>query len=149
MGRVVSLIIFFSLLFFTGCASRGYTTTDVGDVMVTYEGEIISARTVTISDSGEGTVLGAIIGGVLGHQVGGGKGKDVATAAGTVLGGVVGATLNRRTGQELIIRLSNNQEISTVIRVDPKRPFWFKAGDKVRVFLRGGEVVKIEPILRN
>jgi uncharacterized protein YcfJ len=37
-----------------------------------------------------GAVLGAIIGGVLGHQVGGGRGKDVATAGGAIAGAVIG-----------------------------------------------------------
>jgi uncharacterized protein YcfJ len=37
-----------------------------------------------------GAVLGAIIGGVLGHQVGGGRGKDVATAGGAVAGALIG-----------------------------------------------------------
>ena len=42
-----------------------------------------------------GAVLGAIIGGVLGHQVGGGRGKDVATAGGAVAGGFIGANQGR------------------------------------------------------
>lgn len=37
-----------------------------------------------------GTVLGGAAGGVLGHQIGGGRGKDVATAAGAVGGAVLG-----------------------------------------------------------
>lgn len=37
-----------------------------------------------------GAVLGALIGGVLGHQVGGGRGKDVATAGGAVAGALIG-----------------------------------------------------------
>jgi len=36
------------------------------------------------------TVVGAIIGGVLGNQIGSGSGRDVATAAGALLGGAVG-----------------------------------------------------------
>lgn len=37
-----------------------------------------------------GTVVGAALGGVLGHQFGGGSGKKVATAAGAVAGGYAG-----------------------------------------------------------
>ena len=37
-----------------------------------------------------GTVTGAAIGGVLGNQIGGGKGKTLATVAGVVAGGVTG-----------------------------------------------------------
>lgn len=37
-----------------------------------------------------GTAAGAVIGGVLGNQVGGGNGKKIATAAGAIVGGLVG-----------------------------------------------------------
>lgn len=37
-----------------------------------------------------GTLLGGAAGGALGHQVGGGSGKDIATAAGAVGGAYVG-----------------------------------------------------------
>ena len=59
-------------------------------------------RRVTRSDTGAsigpGTVLGAIVGGVAGHQVGSGRGNDVATAAGAVIGGMVGNQVDRQQG---------------------------------------------------
>jgi len=46
------------------------------------------------------TVLGAIIGGAIGNQVGGGSGKDAAT----VLGAIVGADIaNKRGGRQQVI----------------------------------------------
>jgi len=42
-----------------------------------------------------GAIAGALIGGVLGHQVGGGSGKDLATVGGAVAGGVVGSNVGR------------------------------------------------------
>jgi uncharacterized protein YcfJ len=45
-----------------------------------------------------GAVVGAIIGGVLGHQVGGGRGQDVATAGGAVAGAAIGANVGRSPG---------------------------------------------------
>jgi uncharacterized protein YcfJ len=45
-----------------------------------------------------GAIVGAIIGGVLGHQVGGGRGQDVATAGGAVAGAAVGANVGRGPG---------------------------------------------------
>ncbi|HSN21038.1 MAG TPA: glycine zipper 2TM domain-containing protein [Usitatibacter sp.] len=57
-------------------------------------------RRVTRSDTGAaigpGTVLGAIVGGVAGHQVGRGRGNDVATAAGALVGGLVGNQIDRQ-----------------------------------------------------
>jgi uncharacterized protein YcfJ len=42
-----------------------------------------------------GGIAGAVIGGILGHQVGGGRGKDLATIGGAVAGGAIGANVGR------------------------------------------------------
>ena len=39
---------------------------------------------------GAGTAIGAVAGGVLGHQVGSGRGNDAATVGGALLGGLIG-----------------------------------------------------------
>ena len=50
-----------------------------------------------------GAIVGALIGGILGHQVGGGSGQDLATAGGAVAGALLGANVNQeRGGQEVI-----------------------------------------------
>lgn len=41
------------------------------------------------------TIAGSILGGVVGHQFGGGSGRHVATAAGSVLGAVIGHDIGR------------------------------------------------------
>ncbi len=46
-----------------------------------------------------GTAVGAIVGGVLGNQVGGGNGKKLATAAGAVAGGFAGREVQGRMQQ--------------------------------------------------
>lgn len=46
-----------------------------------------------------GTVLGAALGGLIGHQVGDGKGKDLATVGGAVAGGVAGHKIQRHRQQ--------------------------------------------------
>jgi uncharacterized protein YcfJ len=53
--------------------------------------ESVSHQTPT-SDPNQvtGTVIGAVAGGILGHQVGGGRGKTVATVAGAAAGGYAG-----------------------------------------------------------
>lgn len=42
-----------------------------------------------------GAVVGALIGGILGHQVGAGRGNDLATVGGAIAGGAIGATVGR------------------------------------------------------
>lgn len=75
-----------------------------------YEARVVSVRAVVgppnercwterqqVADQGRndpnvgGAIAGAIIGGILGHQVGGGTGKDIATAGGVMAGAVIGS----------------------------------------------------------
>ena len=44
-----------------------------------------------------GTATGAVVGGLLGNQVGGGSGKKIATVAGAVAGGAVGRNVQGRS----------------------------------------------------
>jgi outer membrane lipoprotein SlyB len=46
--------------------------------------------------SGVGIVAGAVAGAVIGHQVGGGHGKDIATAAGAIGGSFAGNEIEKR-----------------------------------------------------
>ena len=54
------------------------------DVVVTTQAPIKDQHQVA------GTATGAVVGGIIGNQIGSGRGKSVATAAGAVLGGYAG-----------------------------------------------------------
>lgn len=58
-----------------------------------------------------GAIVGGLAGGILGHQVGGGSGKDVATALGVVLGAMAGDQLQNRNAQSQYdnVQYSNSQ----------------------------------------
>ncbi len=146
MRKMWMAIALLFILSFSGCAPKGYTQADIGEVLIPYEGVVVSARAVEVQDSGAGAILGGIIGAVLGHQVGGGSGRDVATVAGAITGAVIGNKLAHANAQELIIRLDDGRKIATLVRIDPKRPFWFRRGDRVRLYLQGDRVVRIEPL---
>ncbi len=88
---------------------------------------------------------GALIGGVIGHQFGGGSGQDVAT----ILGALAGAGLaNRSAGQyqvqqyrlvELMILTEADERLMVIQDYDPGMVF--RAGQTVRVvYLSGGQV---------
>lgn len=49
-------------------------------------------------DGTTGTVVGAIVGGALGNQVGKGDGRKASTIAGAVLGGAIGRKVDRNSG---------------------------------------------------
>ena len=83
--------------------------------------------------SGIGVVGGAVVGGLLGHQIGGGSGKDIATVVGAVGGAVAGNEVEKRVkstkSYEITVRLDDGS-----IRVvsQATAPSW-RAGDKVRL----------------
>jgi uncharacterized protein YcfJ len=59
-----------------------------------------------------GAILGGIIGGVAGHQIGGGHGRDVATALGAVIGAGIGGQSGR--GYDDRERVNYEQRCDTV-----------------------------------
>ena len=73
--------------------------TSVRAVVGTPEQRCWVEREQVVQDQGNanvpGAIAGAIIGGILGHQVGGGRGKDVATVGGAIAGGAIGANVGR------------------------------------------------------
>ena len=103
---------------------------------------VIDTIEVTSGDSGgiagsgigAGTVIGGVVGGVLGHQVGGGTGKDIATAAGVVGGAVVGHEIEKRNQQQqqayrIRVRLENGS-YQTVTQQSLND---LRVGDRVRI----------------
>jgi len=63
----------------------------------------VEQEQVTVERGGPsvaGGIAGAIIGGILGHQVGGGRGQDIATVGGAVAGAAVGANVGRTAGSQ-------------------------------------------------
>ena len=90
-----------------------------------------------IEVKGEGNYLGMIAGGLagalLGHQVGGGSGKQIATVAGAAGGAYAGNEIEKRMKTtkhyEVITRLENGGTQAIPYDTDPG----YKVGDKVRV----------------
>lgn len=83
--------------------------------------------------SGIGLVGGAVVGGLLGNQVGGGRGKDVATVAGAVGGAVAGNAIEKQSGStrhyEITVRFDDG---SSRVFNEANPPAW-QPGDHVRV----------------
>ncbi|RDB44090.1 glycine zipper 2TM domain-containing protein [Halomonas sp. DQ26W] len=87
-----------------------------------------------------GTGGGAVVGGLLGSQVGGGSGRQLATVAG-VLGGAVAGTAveesaNRVRAWEMEIRRDDGQNVVVVQKADRQ----FQAGQRVRMIGSGANV---------
>jgi outer membrane lipoprotein SlyB len=116
----------------SACAQTGPT---VGETEVRY-GRINRIDAVSIdSDAhlGLGAVIGSVAGGVLGHQFGGGNGRDVATVAGALAGGYAGAQVEKNNvkqpGQHIIVKLNNGVAVGITQAADPN----LRVGDTVRI----------------
>ncbi len=59
-------------------------------------------------------LAGAVIGGILGHQVGGGRGKDLATIGGLIAGGAFGSTIGRDNDQSQQAQTQDVQRCTTM-----------------------------------
>jgi len=98
-------------------------------------GRVESVRTVqsAAKPSGVGVVGGAVVGGLLGNQVGGGSGKTLATVAGAVGGGYAGNEIEKRTRTATTYQVRVRMEDGN-IRTFPynNAPQWSE-GDRVRV----------------
>jgi surface antigen len=56
---------------------------------------LLIACSTAPSKQDQGMIIGAIAGGILGHQVGGGSGQVLATMVGTVAGAAIGGSIGR------------------------------------------------------
>jgi outer membrane lipoprotein SlyB len=83
--------------------------------------------------SGAGAVLGAVAGGVLGHQVGGGTGNTAATVGGAVAGGVIGNEIEkRRNADTQVYRVEVQFDDGTTSTYDFRELNGLRVGERVR-----------------
>ncbi|HTN66811.1 MAG TPA: glycine zipper 2TM domain-containing protein [Burkholderiaceae bacterium] len=95
--------------------------------------ESVQAIQHAAQPSGLGIAAGAVVGGLLGNQVGGGNGRTLATVAGAVGGGYAGNEVEKRTrgstSYEVRVRMENGS-----LRTFPQSgPNGWQVGDSVRV----------------
>lgn len=76
--------------------------------------EVARTRYTRRGNDTAGTVVGALVGGALGNQVGKGDGRKAATVAGAVIGGAVGRDIDRRNNPRRAVT-----EYQTECRIEP------------------------------
>ena len=95
------------------------------------------AEVKTIKKEGEGSGLGAVaggvIGGVLGHQVGSGRGKDVATVAGAAGGAYAGHQIEKSQKSTTTYQVIVKMEEGGTRTFNYSGPTSYKVGDKVKI----------------
>jgi outer membrane lipoprotein SlyB len=106
----------------SGCVSNlsgtTYSRSEARQVQNVEYGVVESAIPVVLEGTNSviGTGAGAVIGGIAASNIGGGRGKDIATVLGAVAGGVAGKNaeeaLTRTQGQEITVRWSKDHEMN-------------------------------------
>lgn len=131
------------LLIFPLIANAAYQRNVARPVNQVVFGQVETVRYISQQDiirskgSGWETLLGAVIDGVVGHQFGGGRGKEVATAVGAVAG--AGIARNQANQEyrveyklvEILIKTEEGKLIDVIQDVDPN--MLFSSGDRVRI----------------
>lgn len=120
-------------------------------------GQVDSVRNITerelIEDhqSGWSTFGGAIIGGAIGHQFGGGSGQDVATILGALIGASMANDKRKRYREvtielvELMITVEGNEQYMVLQQKD--RQMLFNRGDQVRMIYLTDGSVRVDKVL--
>jgi len=131
-----------------GCASSmsggAYSREQARQVQEVKMGMVESVRHVRIegTKSSVGTGAGAVIGGIAGSNLGGGKGSIVTTIIGAVAGGVAGSAIEEhatgKDGLEITVRLDSGRMFAVTQEADEQ----FRVGERVRV-LSGGGVTRV------
>jgi len=154
--KIISFgILALCILFFNATSfSANYDRNKAVPVEKVLFGSVDSVRNITheelIRDKKNGwhTFGGALIGGVIGNQFGGGSGRDVATILGAIIGGSV-ANDRRRQPKKVITRL-----VELMIKTDTGEQFMviqdfdsnmiFHSKDKVRMIYLANNTVRID-----
>ncbi|MCG9750143.1 glycine zipper 2TM domain-containing protein [Vibrio brasiliensis] len=138
MKKLLWIILVFPLI--ANAAYQRNTARPVNEVVF---GEVDTVRYITqqeiIKSQGSGweTLLGAVVGGVVGNQFGGGTGKEVATAVGAVAGAGIARNNANQVYRlehklvEILIETEKGKLIDVIQDID--NTMLFEKGNKVRI----------------
>ena len=82
-----------------------------------------------------GTIIGAVVGGLVGHQIGEGRGNTAATIGGAAVGGLAGNAIGQRTREAGAdtYRVGVRYDNGGIQYIDVPHPGDLRTGDRVRV----------------
>ncbi|MBY7923212.1 glycine zipper 2TM domain-containing protein [Vibrio fluvialis] len=134
---------FLILLIFPLFANAAYQRNQARPVNEVVFGQVETVRYISQQDivhskaNGWETLLGAVVGGLIGNQFGDGHGREVATAIGAVAGAGIARSNANQTyhGEyrlvEILIKTSEGKLIDVIQDVDSQ--MLFSSGDRVRI----------------
>lgn len=131
------------LLIFPLFANAAYQRNQARPVNEVVFGQVETVRYISQQDivhskaNGWETLLGAVVGGLIGNQFGDGHGREVATAIGAVSGAGIARSNANQTYHveyrlvEILIKTSEGKLIDVIQDVDSQ--MLFSSGDRVRI----------------
>lgn len=138
------LTLFFAALLLSGCATSNqptYEAATYNEIKTIKYGTVLSQRLVTIKDGGGGTLLGGVVGGVLGSLVGRGSGNVLATLGGGLVGAYAGNKINEANAEELTLKLDSGAHVVVV-----SKGLNYQVGDRVEVITDGNRVASVKKV---
>ena len=148
MRKTALLVAAFSTMtvLLSGCASNltgdTYSRDEARRVQTVRTGTIVALRPVQIegTKTPNGAATGAVIGGVGGSAIGGGRGSIVTAVIGAVAGGLLGSAaesgLTKTQGVEITVREDDGSTRAYVQQVEPNQVF--RTGERVRIMTVDG-----------
>lgn len=141
----------------SACASSDnstYDTQDVGQIIETSQGQVISSREVEIRDTDSGIIGaagGGITGGVVGSTMGSGGGNTLATLAGVLIGVGIGylteQELRSGKGIEYMVEMDDGRVVTIVQNHNGEDP---AIPNSTPVLIQyGSEYTRIVPMEKN
>ncbi|MCX6074057.1 MAG: glycine zipper 2TM domain-containing protein [Campylobacterales bacterium] len=140
-----SVLVAFStsiVLILTGCATSGApeVEADALHYELSYQvGVITDIKPVVVKDTGNGGLLGTVVGGILGSMIGNGRGSTLGFLGGGLIGMYVGNEAGKSNAQELSVALDNNQDVIVLSKGNE-----FMIGQRIKIVKRNGRVYNVE-----
>ncbi len=137
-GRALALCIILAVPVLSGCETQpafqvSQPASRIGTV------ESIRSQTVENSNTAIGTIGGALVGGLLGNQIGSGRGRTAATVVGAAGGAYAG---NRMTsGSSLVWIIGVRYDDGSLATIQQSASPGLRIGDRVRVTNNGIELL--------
>ncbi len=138
-------------ILFSSCAQNSilgdtYSRDEAGRAQSVVTGTVTSVRYVKIEGNADtGKFIGALAGGILGHELGGeGWERAAGSMAGAAVGSAAGSYTSKAVGSEqgieINVKLDNGRTLSVVQGVNANERF--DVGDRVRI-LGGGRRTRV------
>lgn len=150
----LSLLAIVSLLTFSLFSHAGYDRNKAVPVEKVIFGTVLSVRNIyqeeliQDKDNGWHTFGGALVGGIIGNQFGGGSGKDIATILGAMVGGSVASNRHKQPKKivlqlvELMIKAESGEQFMVIQDLD--KQMIFHPSDKVRMIYLANSTVRVD-----